>query len=493
MSRPETLPETFGAMTFGAALRAAAARDPHKIAVIDRARTLTSSHLADRVSRLRDASITALGVKQGDNVGIVSRNRAEFIEVVAALPDAGAAVATINPRLVPGEIAQALTDCGARLVFVDPASRNLVEQSGVECLIVEFGPDYETLLSGAQPPASLPRIEEWDAWTIPYTSGTGKRVVRALSVCQSAIYIGPAIATALGGLMLATLSPVDTPLGHLEPWQQVFVLVGLPGILVALLVLTIREPARRGSGASEQPPSFAAVLTHIKAHRGAYGLLIAGLCCQSIMWNGATVWLPTHLMRTYGWTPADVALHYAPIIAFFGISGTLAGGWFAGVMRDGGHSDSNIRICLIAALTALPFGAIAPLMPTATGSLTLIAIFFFLRRDALRRCGGGLSGDNPQPHARPSLGDLPVFPQSRRNRAWRDNRRTRHRACFRKRPDDQPRHRAGRGCGRDRIRDNREGGARSVSTSNAGIGLTGTTAAVVHSRKRRRLATPPFR
>ena len=206
---------------------------------------------------------------------------------------------------------------------------------------------------------------------------SGKRLVRALSVYQSAIYIGPAIATALGGLLLATLSPVNSPLGHFEPWQQVFVLVGLPGILVALLVLTIREPARRGAGASEPPPSFAAVLTHMKAHRGAYGLLIAGLCCQSIMWNGATAWLPTHLMRTYGWTPADVALHYAPIIAFFGISGTLAGGWFAGVMRDRGHSDSNIRICLIAALTALPFGAIAPLMPTATGSLTLVAIFFF--------------------------------------------------------------------------------------------------------------------
>ena len=206
---------------------------------------------------------------------------------------------------------------------------------------------------------------------------SGKRLVRALSVYQSAIYIGPAIATAAGGLLLSRLSPITSPLGHFEPWQQVFVLVGLPGLLVSLLVLTIREPARRGVGASEPPPSFTAVLGHMRGNRGAYGLLIAGLCCQSIMWNGATAWLPTHLMRSYGWTPADVAVHYAPIIAFFGISGTLAGGWFAGMMRDRGHADSNIRIGVIAALTALPFGAIAPLMPTATGSLALVAIFFF--------------------------------------------------------------------------------------------------------------------
>ena len=206
---------------------------------------------------------------------------------------------------------------------------------------------------------------------------SGKRLVRALSVYQSAIYIGPAIATGAGGLLLSRLSPVTSPLGHFEPWQQVFILVGLPGLLVSLLILTIREPARRGLGAGEPPPSFAAVLTHMKQNRGAYGLLIAGLCCQSIMWNGATAWLPTHLMRSYGWTPADVALHYAPIIAIFGIAGTLAGGWFAGIMRDRGHSDSNLRIGMVAALTALPFGAIAPLMPTAAGSLALVAIFFF--------------------------------------------------------------------------------------------------------------------
>lgn len=206
---------------------------------------------------------------------------------------------------------------------------------------------------------------------------SGKRLVQALSVYQSAIDIGPAIATAAGGLMLSRLSPISSSLGHFEPWQQVFILVGLPGMLVALLVLTIREPARRGLGACEPPPSFTAVLTHMRAHRRAYGLLIAGLCCQSIMWNGATAWLPTHLMRSYGWSPADVAVHYAPIIAFFGIAGTLAGGWFAEMMRDRGHSDSIVRIGVIAALTALPFGAIASLMPTATGSLTLIAIFFF--------------------------------------------------------------------------------------------------------------------
>lgn len=205
----------------------------------------------------------------------------------------------------------------------------------------------------------------------------GKRLVRALSIYQSAIYIGPAIATALAGLLLARLSPIDSAVGHLEPWQQVFMIIGLPGLLVALLVMTIREPLRRGAGAADPPPSFAAVIAHMRAHRSAYVLLILGLCFQSVMWNGATAWIPTNLMRRFGWTPADVAVGYAPVIAIFGVLGGIFGGWLAGWLRDRGHSDSNVLIAVIAALTALPFGIAGPLMPTAASSLAVTAGFLF--------------------------------------------------------------------------------------------------------------------
>ena len=205
----------------------------------------------------------------------------------------------------------------------------------------------------------------------------GKRLVRALSVYQSAIYLGPGIATLVGGVLLQRLSPVDTAFGHFAPWQLVFVVIGLPGLLVALLVLTLREPPRRGAGAAEAPPSFAAVVAHMRGRAGAYGLLILGLCCQSVMWNGATAWIPTHLMRRYGWTPGDVAVGYGPVIAVFGIMGTLTGGWVAGWWRDRGATDANVRIGILAAATALPFGVLAPLMPSGDLSLTLFAAFLF--------------------------------------------------------------------------------------------------------------------
>ena len=95
------------------------------------------------------------------------------------------------------------------------------------------------------------------------------------------------------------------------------------------------------------------------------------------MWNGAAAWIPTHLIRAYGWTTSEVALRYGPVIAICGTAGGLSGGWLAGRFRDQGHLDSNIRIGIVAALGALPFGLLAPLIPSGGLSLTLIGGFLF--------------------------------------------------------------------------------------------------------------------
>ncbi|NIJ08542.1 MFS family permease [Sphingomonas vulcanisoli] len=207
---------------------------------------------------------------------------------------------------------------------------------------------------------------------------SGKKLVRALAVYQSAIYLGPAIATLFGGVLLGKLAPVDGAFGHFEPWQQVFVAVGLPGLLIALVVLTLREPARRGAGATVGIPSFGAVLAHMRGQFSAYGLLILGLCLQSVMWNGTTFWIPEHLKRAYGWSSSDVAWGYGPVIAICGTLGGLTGGWIAGWLRDKGRSDSNVVIGVIAAATACPFAIAAPLMLSGQASLALYGMFLFL-------------------------------------------------------------------------------------------------------------------
>ena len=68
----------------------------------------------------------------------------------------------------------------------------------------------------------------------------------ALAIYSSGLYIGGGVSLAIGGLIVDKWNrafPEGGPLG-LAGWQAAFVAVGLPGLLLALWVLTLREPVR---------------------------------------------------------------------------------------------------------------------------------------------------------------------------------------------------------------------------------------------------------
>ena len=205
----------------------------------------------------------------------------------------------------------------------------------------------------------------------------GKQLVRALSFYQGAIYMGGGLATMAGGALIALVPATSTTLtGRLEPWQVVFIIVGLPGIFVGLWMLTLREPERRGVKGSDHQ-SIRQVLGHMRAHARAYGGLIVALCCASLMWNGVAAWIPSHFIRQFGWTPAEVGLRYGSVLMVFGTAGIISGGWIAGALREHGRQDSNLLLILLSALLALPLGIAAPLMPSADASLAVFALYLY--------------------------------------------------------------------------------------------------------------------
>jgi MFS family permease len=75
-----------------------------------------------------------------------------------------------------------------------------------------------------------------------------ERRATALSIYSSGLYIGGALSLLVGGFVAsrwraAWPDPADAPLG-LAGWQATFLVVGVPGLLLALWVLTLREPPR---------------------------------------------------------------------------------------------------------------------------------------------------------------------------------------------------------------------------------------------------------
>lgn len=79
----------------------------------------------------------------------------------------------------------------------------------------------------------------------------------ALSIYSSGLYIGGGLSLPIGGFVLsrwntAYPNPAEAPLG-LAGWQAAFLAVGLPGLLLALWVLTLKEPQRGASDGLPQP------------------------------------------------------------------------------------------------------------------------------------------------------------------------------------------------------------------------------------------------
>lgn len=205
---------------------------------------------------------------------------------------------------------------------------------------------------------------------------------RALAISFYAIGypIGGGLALILGGILLNFYTTTDITgwgfLADFEPWQLVFISVGLPGILIAALVATIRDPGRRESGGLKDEGIIPVrqVLAYLKQRWQLYTILIGVTALSGLLSIGTSLWYPTFLMRTYGMSALDVGFYYGTLMLVCGTIGTLVGGWLSGVLQRRGTVDSNLRIMFVATIVkALPL-VIGPLMPTPALALTLMAV-----------------------------------------------------------------------------------------------------------------------
>jgi len=155
-------------------LRAAATRDPGKVAYRHGARERRYGALVERIDRVTAALSAGLGLGSGSHGAIVAKNSIEYMELVFGASQAGVALATVNPRLAPAEIAAICDDARARVLFVDEASADTLADTRFATVEHRFviGQETEAWLAAAKPLATRPGVPEWDVFTIPYTSGT---------------------------------------------------------------------------------------------------------------------------------------------------------------------------------------------------------------------------------------------------------------------------------------------------------------------------------
>jgi MFS family permease len=197
----------------------------------------------------------------------------------------------------------------------------------------------------------------------------------AMSVMSLGIFIGSGAGYAIGGYMVGAAGNSATRtlpiLGTIHPWQLVF-LVGLPGLLIALLILTVREPTR--ARASAPVPPFSALMAHVARHRRTFITQSFGFAMSSSVNFALVLWIPALFIRRFGWDEGQAGRLQGILTMTIGPVGVLAGGWLANVLAKRGHTDAPLRVGMIGAAGMLVSATAFPLAPTAAAAGWWLAV-----------------------------------------------------------------------------------------------------------------------
>jgi len=158
-------------------------------------------------------------------------------------------------------------------------------------------------------------------------------------------------------------------------WRVAFFVVGIPGLVLAILVkLTIVEPrSRTGGHGQERPVPPMSEVLHTLWRRPSCRHLCIALVLLYTLGLGLGPWYAAFLMRSHGMGTAELGLWLGLIFSLGGIAGVLAGGyvasrWFAGdeggQMRLSAGTVASLVPCYVAFLT-LPgkYQALIALVP----------------------------------------------------------------------------------------------------------------------------------
>jgi MFS family permease len=202
----------------------------------------------------------------------------------------------------------------------------------------------------------------------------------AMAIFASGSSIGGGLAVYLGSLLLdwaERAQPVLPLVGPLAPWQVLFIGLGVPGLLVALLVhFTLRDPPRRKS-ASEEVISTADAIAYFKANKTLFVLMFIGFAGFAINNYGFMVWGPSYFMRVHGLTIAEVGLLMGLGFAALGTSGVLLGGLWADAVQKKGHPEAPIAVAFQVAWVQVPFFLGAYLSPNEAVAIGLFCCGMF--------------------------------------------------------------------------------------------------------------------
>lgn len=201
------------------------------------------------------------------------------------------------------------------------------------------------------------------------------RRARALTAFYVATPVGSALGYILGGLV-----------GVRWGWRAAFLLAGVPGLLLALGVLGLREPGR---GATEPArgaagPPTAADYARL-ARTPSYLVNVVGSTLYTFAIGGLSYWMPTFLVRVHGIGVDAAGFAMGALLVAGGLVGVLAGGWL-GDLVHARTPRGHFLVSGAGMLLGTPFAVVALLadsLPLVYMAIFLAVVLLFLNTGPL--------------------------------------------------------------------------------------------------------------
>jgi len=207
------------------------------------------------------------------------------------------------------------------------------------------------------------------------------KLAKPMSVIGIGQVAGSGMALLVGGLLitwLTSIGPQDFPVvGTLKPWQMTFVIVGLPGVLWALLfVATVPEPPRRET--STVTPSFGETVGHLWSRKDAFGPMFLANGIKAMLSFGVTAWSPVFFERKFGYAPGEPGPTLGIISLIVSPIGLFLGGWLAERLAAAGYKDAYMRMVFLVTIPLIPVAILFPLVDQAWLAFALVGGSLFL-------------------------------------------------------------------------------------------------------------------
>ena len=190
-----------------------------------------------------------------------------------------------------------------------------------------------------------------------------QRRATALAVYAMGVYVGIMFGYIAAGWI-----------GERLGWRMTFVIVGTPGLLLALLLyFTVKEPARTTSVESHP---LAEVLRYLFA-KPSYVILLVAASFNAAAAYCIAQWAPTFLLRVHGMSLSEVGVSLGLATGLSGAAGTLAGGAISDRLSRVNRAW-YAWVTAISAFTSLPFAIGFVLSDNSMQALLFFAPMTFL-------------------------------------------------------------------------------------------------------------------